>query len=85
MLIVACQKCGAVKVLAGPSNTGETERVIWTCQRCGAGQIMDVAISKDARRSSLRNIIGGLALGGRAPEIENAASACDSNESETGC
>lgn len=62
MLIVACQKCGEVKVIAGSPGQGGLARVIWTCGKCGAGQIVELSISKDARRGDLRKIIGGLAL-----------------------
>lgn len=62
MLIVACQKCGEVKVLAGEPDMEGLARAVWTCEHCGAGQIIELAISKDARRGDLRKIIGGLAL-----------------------
>lgn len=62
MLIVACQKCGEVKVIAGSPGQDGLARAIWTCRKCGAGQILELAISKDARRGDLRKIIGGLAL-----------------------
>lgn len=68
MLIVACQKCGEVKVLAGSPGPGGIARAVWTCSKCGAGQVMELTISKDARRGDLRKIIGGLALAGPAPE-----------------
>lgn len=62
MLIVACQKCGEVKVIAGSPGQDGFARAIWTCRKCGAGQILELSISKDARRGDLRKIIGGLAL-----------------------
>lgn len=62
MLIVACQKCGEVKVIAGSPGQDGLARAIWTCRKCGAGQILELSISKDARRGDLRKIIGGLAL-----------------------
>lgn len=62
MLIVACQKCGEVKVITGSPDSEGMARAVWTCARCGAGQVMELAISKDARRGDLRKIIGGLAL-----------------------
>lgn len=62
MLIVACQKCGEVKVLAGSPDNDGIARAVWTCQRCGAGQVLELPINKDARRGDLRKIIGGLAL-----------------------
>jgi ribosomal protein S27AE len=62
MLIVACQKCGEVEVVAGSPDSDGMARAVWTCSHCGAGQVMEIAISKDARRGDLRKIIGGLAL-----------------------
>lgn len=62
MLIVACQKCGEVKVIAGSPGQGGLARAVWTCRKCGAGQIVELSVSKDARRGDLRKIIGGLAL-----------------------
>ena len=68
MLIVACQKCGEVKVLAGSPGPDGVARAVWTCSKCGAGQVMELTISKDARRGDLRKIIGGLALAGNVHE-----------------
>ena len=62
MLIVACQKCGEVKVIAGSPGQDGLARAVWTCRKCGAGQIVELAVSKDTRRGDLRKIIGGLAL-----------------------
>lgn len=73
MLIVACQKCGEPKVLAGSPDSNGVARAVWTCSRCGAGQVMELAISKDARRGDLRKIIGGLALAGRLPDAKKCS------------
>lgn len=62
MLIVACQKCGEMKILAGSPDATGVARAVWTCSNCGAGQVMELAISKDARRGDLRRIVGGMAL-----------------------
>jgi len=62
MLIVACQKCGEVKVIAGSPGQDGLARAVWTCRKCGAGQIVELTVSKDTRRGDLRKIIGGLAL-----------------------
>lgn len=62
MLIVACQKCGEVKVIAGLPGQDGLARAVWTCRKCGAGQIVEMSISRDARRGDLRKIIGGMAL-----------------------
>ena len=75
MLIVACQKCGEIKVLAGSPDARGVASAVWTCEHCGAGQVMQLNISKDARRGDLRKIIGGLAL---------ASSADDSAEDDDG-
>ena len=32
------------------------------CARCGAGQLRELNVAKDARRGDLRKIVGGLAL-----------------------
>lgn len=70
MLIVACQKCGEVKVIAGSPDADGVARAVWTCSHCGAGQVMEITISKDARRGDLRKIIGGLALARPAAKQE---------------
>ena len=76
MLIVACQKCGEVKVLAGSPGPDGIARAVWTCSKCGAGQVMELTISKDARRGDLRKIIGGLAL---AAHVQNKSDSCEEN------
>lgn len=43
---------------------------MWTCRKCGAGQIVELAVSRDARRGDLRKIIGGMALAGQAAKPE---------------
>lgn len=70
MLIVACQKCGEVEVIAGSPGRDGLARAVWTCGKCGAGQIVELSISKDARRGDLRKIIGGMALGRRVDQAE---------------
>lgn len=62
MLIVGCQKCGEMKVIAGGPDLSGTTRVMWTCSRCGAGQLLELALPKDARRGDLRTVIKGFAL-----------------------
>lgn len=62
MLILACRKCGELKVLAGAPDPNGTARVMWTCSKCGMGQLLELSISKDARRGDLRSVVGGLAL-----------------------
>ncbi|MEG1642456.1 MAG: alcohol dehydrogenase [Synergistaceae bacterium] len=71
MLIVACQKCGELKVIAGsPDATGDA-RVMWTCNHCGTGQIMELVIGKDARRGDLNKIVKGLVFG-KYPKSKNS-------------
>ena len=62
MLIIACQKCGELQVLAGSPDARGKASAMWTCPRCGAGQLVELTVSRDARRGDLRKIIGGLAL-----------------------
>lgn len=87
MLIVACQKCGEVKVLAGSPGPDGIARAVWTCSKCGAGQVIELTISKDARRGDLRKIIGGLALAGHIQEKHNTCEenrvSCDYDQEET--
>lgn len=64
MLILACQKCGELKVLAGSPDATGVARAMWTCSKCGAGQLLELSVTKDTRRGDLRKIVGGLALSG---------------------
>lgn len=82
MLIVACQKCGEVKVLAGSPGPDGVARAVWTCSKCGAGQVMELNISRDARRGDLRKIIGGLALAAHVQEEKPVP--CEENNEECG-
>ncbi len=71
MYIVACQKCKELKVLAGMPDDFGVARVMWTCSSCGAGQLLEIPISKDARRGDLNNIIRGFALSDSRKKKEN--------------
>ncbi len=62
VIIVACQLCGEMKVLAGAPDADGLARVSWICPCCGAGQIVQIPISLDARGTSLRGICGGLSV-----------------------
>ncbi|MDD2207371.1 MAG: alcohol dehydrogenase [Aminobacterium sp.] len=62
MLIVACQICGETKVLAGTPDVDGVARAMWICPKCGAGQVVQLQISADARKSDLRKIVHGLAF-----------------------
>jgi hypothetical protein len=62
MLIVACQICGEMKVLAGTPDPDGVARTCWICPNCGAGQVVQLAVAGDARGGDLRRILGGLSL-----------------------
>ena len=62
MLIVGCQVCGEIKVLAGSSDVDGVARVKWFCEKCGAGQVLQLKISTDVSGSDLRRIVGGFSL-----------------------
>lgn len=49
VLIVGCQVCGEIKVLAGSSDVDGVARVRWFCEKCGAGQVLQL-VSTDVRR-----------------------------------
>ena len=59
-------------MLAGNPDANGVARAVWTCKKCGAGQVMELSISKDARRGDLRKIIGGLALAGNPADARKA-------------
>ncbi|HCA41493.1 MAG TPA: alcohol dehydrogenase [Aminobacterium sp.] len=73
MLIVACQICGETKVLAGTPDSDGIARAMWICPRCGTGQILQLQVSADARKSDLRKIIHGLSFSKVAAIHENQA------------
>ncbi len=62
VLIVSCQVCGEVKVLAGAPDADGLARAMWLCPCCGAGQVVQLPVSLDARGGDLRRICGGLSL-----------------------
>jgi hypothetical protein len=62
LIIVACQVCGEMKVLAGAPDADGLARVSWICPCCGAGQIVQIPVSLDARGGSLQGICGGLSV-----------------------
>ena len=59
MLIVACQFCGECKVLAEAPDGDGWARVSWICHRCGAGQVVQLQVTADAR-GSLEQIVLGM-------------------------
>lgn len=62
MLIVGCQVCGEIKVLAGTPDFDGVARVKWSCGKCGAGQVLQLQVSTDASGKDLRGIVGGFSL-----------------------
>jgi hypothetical protein len=71
MLIVACQVCGEMRILAGAPDSDGVARTSWNCPRCGAGQVLQLAVAGDARGGDLRRILGGLSVR-REDEIVSA-------------
>lgn len=49
-------------MLAGSPDASGTARAMWTCSKCGAGQLLELTVTKDTRRGDLRKIIGGMAF-----------------------
>ena len=37
-------------------------RAMWICPVCGTGQVMQLPVASDARKSDLRSIVCGMAL-----------------------
>ena len=62
MLIVACQVCGESKVIAGTPDADGMARAMWICPVCGTGQVMQLPVASDARKSDLRSIVCGMVL-----------------------
>ncbi len=62
MLIVACQICGETKVIAGTPDTDGMARAMWICPVCGTGQVVQLPVVSDARKSDLRSIVCGMVL-----------------------
>ncbi|GAB1399726.1 hypothetical protein MASR2M79_05120 [Aminivibrio sp.] len=62
MLIVACQICGESMVIAGTPDCDGMARVNWICPRCGTGQVVQLSVTSDARKTDLRAIVCGMAL-----------------------
>lgn len=69
MLIVLCQVCGEMKVLAGTPDADGLARAMWICPCCGAGQVVQLPVSQDARGGDLRRICGGMALGAKGEYV----------------
>ncbi|MEA3507292.1 MAG: alcohol dehydrogenase [Synergistota bacterium] len=72
MLIVACQVCGKTRILPGTPDSDGLARATWTCPCCGAGQVIQLPVSSDARGGDLRKIVSGMSFG---PECETGRKA----------
>ena len=62
MLIVECQVCGEIKVLAGDPDYDGMARATWICSKCGTGQLVQLPVSHDARGLALRKILRGMSV-----------------------
>ncbi len=62
MLIVECQVCGEIKVLAGDPDYDGMARASWICSKCGTGQLVQLPVSHDARGLDLRKILRGMSV-----------------------
>ncbi|AFM21173.1 MAG TPA: alcohol dehydrogenase [Acetomicrobium flavidum] len=62
MLIVECQVCGEIKVLAGDPDYDGMARATWICSKCGTGQLVQLPVSHDARGLDLRKILRGMSV-----------------------
>ncbi len=62
MLIVECQVCEEIKVLAGDPDYDGMARASWICSRCGTGQLVQLPVSRDARGVDLRKILRGMSV-----------------------
>lgn len=62
MLIVGCQSCGEMEILAGTPDVDGIARTSWTCPHCGRGQIVQLQVQSDARGGDLRRILQGFSL-----------------------
>jgi len=60
MLMVACQVCGEMRIIPGTPDADGVARTVWTCPCCGAGQVLQLPVSADARGGELRRIIAGM-------------------------
>ena len=62
MFILPCSKCGELQIRPGSPDNDGVARAVWTCPKCGVGQMIELSLPKEAKRGDLRNVIGGLAL-----------------------
>ena len=60
MLILKCQKCGEVKIVAGTPEYREPSIITWQCQKCGAGHILRLKAGKNMKRCELTSLLHGI-------------------------
>lgn len=60
MYILACHKCGEIKVVSSIANERGMTEARWTCPKCGVGQLMEIDNSACSRKSDLQKIIKGI-------------------------
>ncbi len=58
MLIVSCQLCGECRVLPEAPDGDGFARACWICPRCGAGQVVQLEVTADARGNVERIVLG---------------------------
>jgi len=80
MYILACHKCGEIKVVSSIANERGMTEACWTCPKCGVGQLMEIDNSASSRRFDLQQIIKGIGFvsivkkdrsRGKAPWLED--------------
>lgn len=64
MLVVECQNCGQLKVLAGSPGPLGVARVAFTCCHCGVGQVLLLSVSAIAEGGDVKDMVLGMGLGG---------------------
>ncbi|EHM10263.1 hypothetical protein TheveDRAFT_1139 [Thermanaerovibrio velox DSM 12556] len=67
VLIVGCQNCGRIMVLAGASDPSGSARVAFTCRSCGAGQVLQLNVSSSAEGRDLKEMVLGMAIPSSCP------------------
>ncbi|MDO4952995.1 MAG: alcohol dehydrogenase [Synergistaceae bacterium] len=65
MYIVACCKCGEIKVISSITNKNGITGAYWCCPVCGAGQSVEIAESGTVRCGSLGDIVAGIGFASR--------------------
>lgn len=70
MLIVACQLCGECRVVPEAPDDDGFARVCWICPRCGAGQVVQLAVTADGRGEVERIVLGMRTNSTRPPDDE---------------